>query len=59
MNAVAMAEGRERARRRRQREAIRKVREFRAWCQSGGDFRVMPAVPNDAEYRTARKAGAL
>lgn len=59
MNAVAMAEGRQRARERRQREAIRKVREFRAWCQAGGDFRKMPAVPKDWEYRTARKAGAV
>lgn len=56
MNAVAMAEGRRRAQERRQREAIKKVRAFKAWCSAGGDFRTMPEVPKDAEFRMARRA---
>lgn len=58
MNVVAMAEGRVRAQERRQREAIRKVRAYRDWCKAGGDFRTMPEVPKDAEFRLARRAAA-
>lgn len=56
MNAAAMAEGRRRAQQRKQREAVKKVRAYSAWCRSGGDFRSMPEVPKDAEFRMARKA---
>lgn len=56
MNAVAMAEGRRRAQERREREAVKKVRAYQAWCHAGADFRTMPEVPKDAEFRMARRA---
>ncbi len=58
MNAVAMAEGRARAQERRQREAARKVRAYRDWCRAGGDFRTMPEVPKDSEFKLARRTMA-
>lgn len=56
MNAAAMAAGRERARKARQRDAIRKVRAWNKWLTSGADFRTEPPRPRDAEFRLARKA---
>lgn len=56
MNAVAMAEGRHRAMRSRQRDAVKKVRAWQRWLLSGADFRTEPPRPRDAEFRLARKA---
>ena len=56
MNAAAMAEGRRRAQECRQRDAIRKVRTWQVWNQSGADFRTEPPRPRDSEFKLARRA---
>jgi ferric-dicitrate binding protein FerR (iron transport regulator) len=49
-----MREGRQRAERQRRREAIARVRAYEAWLKAGSVLRRIPAIPSDADYRTAR-----
>lgn len=57
MSVADMQRGRIRARTRKEREAISRVRAYEAWLREGGNFRRMPPVPRDWEFRVARKAG--
>lgn len=52
-----MRAGRGRQLRAKRRESIEKVRTYRAWLKAGSDFRTMPAVPTDADFRLARLYG--
>lgn len=48
---------RPRARTRRQREAVTKVRAWEAWLRTGGDPRARPATPSRRDFAIARRAG--
>ena len=57
MNAAAMAQGRERARRQRREAAVKRVRAFNNWRRHGFDSAHTPAViPTDRDFRLAREA---
>ena len=46
-----------RARSRRTREAVSRVRAYEAWLKAGSPLKSIPPVPRDWEFRVARKAG--
>jgi hypothetical protein len=50
-----MRAGRGRQLRARRRESIEKVRAYREWLHAGSDFKTMPAVPTDADFRVERR----
>ena len=51
-----MREGRLRAQRERERDAIHRVRQFTAWLKAGSVLRDIPReLPTDADYAIARK----
>lgn len=56
MNREAMAEGRRRAQRERERKALPKVQKFQAWLAAGSDVRTIPEIPTSREFRLAKKA---
>jgi hypothetical protein len=53
-----LRQGRERyqqaEKRRRRREALARVKAYRAWLEAGSDLRRMPAVPTDSDFKLAR-----
>lgn len=52
-----MRRGREEADVRRRRQAVERVRTFRAWLVDGSRSGAMPAIPRDADYALARDEG--
>jgi hypothetical protein len=43
----------------RSREAIARVKAYEKWLKSGSDFKKMPEVPSDNDYKLARAKGAV
>lgn len=52
----AMQKGREKARKEKQKEQIKRVEVYQAWLKAGAFFCDIPPVPTDADYRIWRSA---
>lgn len=50
-----MQAGRARQERQRRREAIVRVQQYKRWLAAGSDFRTMPALPTDGDFRVAER----
>lgn len=53
---AALKAGRERAKRQRRREAVKRVRAFQRWCKRGSPMGAgqVPPIPSNADFRIAR-----
>jgi hypothetical protein len=55
---AALKAGRERAKRRRQAEARKRVRVYLRWLKAGSPIRQIPPIPSDADFRLSRQGRA-
>lgn len=53
----ALQQGQRRYRQERRKDAIRRVRAYQRWLKAGSDFRAIPAIPSDHDFKIARAAG--
>lgn len=57
MSVADMRRGAVKARRRRDREAVARVRAYEAWLKAGSPLKSIPPIPRDSDFRIARRAG--
>lgn len=57
MEPKHLRQGRLEAARRKDRDAVARVRAFRRWSRAGGDPHTIPAIPTDHEWKVALTKG--
>jgi hypothetical protein len=58
MSVTALKRGKKRYQQQRRRDAIRRVKAYKAWLRAGCPFGPnVPALPYSSDFRAAREAG--
>lgn len=52
-----MQQGRERARRQAERDAVARVRAYQRWLKAGSKLRDIPEIPSKGDYKIAQRRG--